>query len=351
MKIKRMLILWFLSVFILVTVTGCKSNNNSNSQEPISRTEFLMDTIITLKIFDKQDEKILNLAVDRLKEIENRMSITIDDSDVSIINKNAGIEPVQVHDDVYYVIKKAKYYATISNGAYDPTIGPLARLWNVTGSEERERDSIPTEEQILEKKSLVDYNDLELMEDNKVYLKRKGMQLDLGGIVKGYAADEVKRIFLENGVKSAIINLGGNIYALGEKADESPWNIGVTNPFQSDGSYMGVLKAKDKSIVTSGDYERYFEYNGKRYHHILDYRTGYPTDNELTSVSIISDYSIDGDALSTTLFVLGVEDGLKLLEDLEGIEVIFVTKDKKVIVTDGIKDQFDILDEEFKITN
>ena len=132
-----------------------------------------MDTVINIKIYDKQDKKILDMAIDRLKEIEDRMSGTIENSDVSKINENAGIKPVQVHEDVYYVIEKAKYFAEISQGAYEPTIGPLVELWNITGSDEKERDILPSKEQIEEKKALVDYNDLELLGDNFVYLKRK----------------------------------------------------------------------------------------------------------------------------------------------------------------------------------
>ena len=279
------------------------------------------------------------------------MSSTIEDSDVSLINKNAGIEPVQVHDDVYYVIEQAKHYASLSNRAFDPTIGPLVDLWNISGDEEQTRDSIPTDEEIKSALALINSDDLELLEDNKVFLKRKGMKLELGGIVKGYAADEVKRIFKENGVESAIIDLGGNIYAMGKKLDGSPWNIGITNPYNPAASFVGILKAQDKSIVTSGDYERYFIYKGKRYHHIIDTNTGYPTENQVTSVSIISDKSIDGDALSTTLFVLGVEEGLNLIDQLDGIEAIFITKDKKVIPSAGIKDHFTLSNEEFKLEN
>lgn len=354
MKLKRLFTSAIVLFILSVILTGCSSNsglNKSSKDQPISRTEFMMDTILTIKIYDKKDKKILDEAFERLKEIENRMSISIEDSDVSLINKNAGTKPVQVHEDVYYVLEMAKHYATISNGAFDPTIGPIVDLWNISSEEPKERDSIPTDDQIQTALDLVNYNELELMEDNYVYLKRKGMKVNLGGIVKGYAADEVKRILMENGVESAIIDLGGNIYALGQKVNGDPWNIGITDPFEPSASYVGILPVKDKSLVTSGDYERYIIYKGKRYHHIINSNTGYPADNEVTSVSIISDKSIDGDALSTTLFVLGVEDGLKLAEQLDGIEVIFITKDKEVIVSEGLKGQFALSNDEFKLIN
>ncbi|NLY78019.1 MAG: FAD:protein FMN transferase [Tissierellia bacterium] len=353
MKLTKFRILLIILALVSIIITGCNNDNNKSksNDQPLSRTEFMMDTILTLKIYDKKDNKILDEAFSRLEEIEKRMSSTIEDSDVSLINKNAGIEPVQVHDDVYYVIEQAKHYASLSNRAFDPTIGPLVDLWNISGDEEQTRDSIPTDEEIKSALALINSDDLELLEDNKVFLKRKGMKLELGGIVKGYAADEVKRIFKENGVESAIIDLGGNIYAMGKKLDGSPWNIGITNPYNPAASFVGILKAQDKSIVTSGDYERYFIYKGKRYHHIIDTNTGYPTENQVTSVSIISDKSIDGDALSTTLFVLGVEEGLNLIDQLDGIEAIFITKDKKVIPSAGIKDHFTLSNEEFKLEN
>lgn len=331
---------------ILLTLTGCAGNKE---RETITRTEFLMDTVITLKIYDKPDKKVLDEAINRLKEIENRMSNTIDTNDVSLINENAGIKPVKVNDDVYYVIEQAKYFAELSNGAYEPTIGPLVELWNITGTDEKERDSIPTEEQIKQKMALVDYNNLELMEDNFVYLNKKGMKLDLGGIVKGYAADEVKRIFKEHEINSAIIDLGGNVYALGEKENGEPWKIGIQDPFEVAGNYMGILNVKDRSIVTSGDYERYFEYNGKRYHHIIDAKTGYPSENEVSGVSIASDKSIDGDALSTALFVLGVDEGTKLVDQLGDIDTIFITKKNEVFINEKLKDLFTLKKDNLKL--
>lgn len=345
MRFKRKSIIAILLIIITLIFTGCSSNKN----EPITRKEFLMDTPITLTIYDKKDEVILDKAVDRLKEIENRMSSTIENSDISMINRNAGIKPVEVHEDVYYVIKKARYFADISQGAYDPTIGPLADLWNITGTDEKERDSIPTEEEIEEKKDLVNYNGIGLVKNNMVYLKEKGMKLDLGGIAKGYAADEVKRIFEENEVENAIIDLGGNIYAMGTRNNSKPWRIGIQDPFEVSGDYMGIFNANNRSIVTSGDYERYFKHDGKKYHHIINPKTGYPSENEISGVSIVSNASIDGDALSTALFVLGVDQGMNLIDNLEDIDVIFVTKENKAIIEEKTKDKFELSNDDLEL--
>jgi len=345
-------------LLLAIFVTGCTSKNSDlgstpNSpvkSEPISRTEFLMDTVMTIKIYDKPDNKILDKVFSRLEEIESRMSATIETSDITKINKNAGVKPVTVNPDTYFVIKGAKYYAEISSGAYDPTIGPLVELWNIK-SGETERDYIPSSQDIQSKKSLVDYNDLELLDKNQVFLKKENMEINLGGIVKGYAADEVRRILIENGVQAAIIDLGGNIFAHGEKAENLSWKIGIQNPLEHTGNYLGILEVKDQSIVTSGDYERFFEYNGKKYHHILDAKTGYPAENEITGVSIISDASIDGDALSTTLFVLGLDKGMELVNSLDGVEAIFITKDKSIYLTTNLKDKFSLREgnSDFKI--
>lgn len=344
---RKKYILFILCISIIsIFTTSCNTKENPSV---LTRTEFLMDTVITLKIYDKPDEKIMDKAIERLMEIEERMSRTIETSDVSLINKNAGIQPVQVHDDTYFVLEKAKHFAEISNGAYEPTIGPLVDLWNITGTDEKEREIIPTDEEIEERRKLVNYKDLILEEDNYVYLKREGMEIDLGGIAKGYAADEVKRIFEENGVKSAIIDLGGNIYALGDKGRGVPWKIGIQDPFALINNHMGILEVAHKSIVTSGDYERYFMYQGERYHHILDAKTGYPSRSDISGISIISDQSIDGDALSTALFVMGVEEGTKLANSLEDIDTIFITKNKEVFIPERLEGNFTLSNENLKL--
>ncbi|NLJ77734.1 MAG: FAD:protein FMN transferase [Tissierellia bacterium] len=336
MRIRR--IVFSMIIFIMIlSLFGCRGEIDTR---PLSKTEFLMDTVIHLRIYDNKDESALEAAIDRLKEIEDRMSSHIETSDVGKINRNAGIRPTEVHDDVYYVIEWAKYFAEISGGAYEPTIGPLVDLWNIMGKGKGERQSIPDQDEIEKNMELVDYNDLQLLDDNRVYLKRQGMKLDLGGIAKGYAADEVKRILNEHGINSAIVDLGGNIYVLGNKAKGEPWRIGVQDPFDTTGKYIGILKVKEKSVVTSGDYERYFTHKGRRYHHIIDAKTGYPSDNELAGVSIVSDKSIDGDALSTALFVLGTEDGTELLNQLDNVQGIFVSKKEEVTIPKSLEDDF-----------
>ncbi len=182
-------------------------------------------------------------------------------------------------------------------------------------------------------------------------LRKKGQAIDLGAIAKGYTADELKKVFLNYNISSAFLSLGGNIYALGNKTDKTPWNIGVQNPLNPRGSQLGVVPVSNKSIVTSGNYERFFEKNGKRYHHIFDTKTGYPAEKGLISISIISDKSIDGDALSTSVYTLGLDEGKKLIENLKGVEAVFVTNDKKVYITSGLKDTFKLTNTDFKLQN
>jgi thiamine biosynthesis lipoprotein len=217
-------------------------------------------------------------------------------------------------------------------------------LWSIGTKEEK----IPEADEIETTLKLVNYKDVVLDEsNNSIMLKRQNQALDVGGIAKGFAADEVRDIFFKHNIKSGLIDLGGNIFALGSKEDKMPWRVGIQNPFKSRGEFLGILSVENKSIVTSGNYERYFERDGKRFHHIIDPKTGYPSESKIISATIISDNSIDGDGLSTGVYILGVDKALKIIDAIEGIDAIFVTEDKKVHMTSGIKDIFMLTDEEF----
>lgn len=226
------------------------------------------------------------------------MSVTIKDSEISQINENAGIRPVKVSADTFYVIQQAVHFSDVEKGYFDITVGPIVKLWNIGTDKAR----IPSPEEIKAKLPLVNYKDIILDEKNRtIMLKNKGMSIDLGGIAKGYAADKVAQVLKKEGVKHAIINLGGDVIAIGTKPAGGNWRIGIQTPFKPRGEYLGIIEVSNKAVVTSGVYERYFEKDGKLYHHILNPFTGYPADSHLYSVTIIAETSIAGDALSKFL--------------------------------------------------
>nr|WP_208526604.1 FAD:protein FMN transferase [Clostridium botulinum] len=323
---------------------GC----NSKPEEPVSRETYLMGTIINIKAYGKNADKAVQSSVDKISDIENKMSLNIPTSEVNKINKNAGIAPVKVSKNTFDVVKASLIYSEKSKGSFDITVEPLVSLWGIGTDKAR----IPSKDEISNALKLINYKDVIINEkESTVMLKRKGQAIDLGAIAKGYTADELKKVLLNYNVSSAFLSLGGNVYVLGNKPDKTSWKIGVQNPLEPRGDYLGIVSVSDKSVVTSGNYERFFERNGKRYHHIFDTKTGYPAEKGLISVSIISDKSIDGDALSTSVYTLGLDEGKKLIESLKGVEAIFVTNDKKVYVTSGLKDIFKLTNTDFKLQN
>ena len=337
-------------VFMLV---GCSQNTKKNEetaqQEPVKHTEMLMGTVISVTLYDSTDESILDKVFEKVKNLEETFSINETGTEVDKINDNAGIEPVKVSDDTIEVVKEGIYYSDLSHGKFDITIGPLVKLWNIP---DRPTEDIPTQDELNLVLPLTNYKDVVIDEANKtVFLTRPGMMLDLGGIAKGYAADVISKMLTDEGVKSAIIDLGGNIFAHGEKVSGDAWKIGIQNPFSTRGEIVGAISVKNKSIVTSGIYERYIEVDGVKYHHILNPETGYPYENDIAGITIISDKSTTGDALSTSVFALGIEEGMKFVEKLDDVDAIFVTKEKGIYVTSGIKDNFELRDENFKLMN
>ena len=314
----------------------------SCKQEP-SRAEFVLGTVCSVTLFNQAHKSVYRDIFKRLREIENLMSVNIAGSDIARINASSGIEPVLVHEEVFKVIERAVYFADESGGAFNPAVGPLVSLWGIG----TEKPRVPSQAEIDEVLPLLNWRDIELDPSGSVFLRNRGMALDLGAIAKGYAADEVSAIIKNAKINRAIIDLGGNIVVCGEKKDKSPWKVGIQNPIEKRGVFIGIVSAKELSVVTSGVYERFFEKDGVRYHHIFLPSSGYPAENELLSVTIISRNSIDADALSTAAFVLGYERGKSLIESTPETEAVFIFKDRSVRKTTGA--DFTLTDRTFSL--
>ena len=335
----------FISLILMIFIVGCSTKDVDN---PISRTEIIMGTTVGVTLYENGSEEVLDKVFKRVQEIENLVSINKEETEIDKLNENAGISPVKLSDTSFEIIEKALYYSKLSSGGYDLTVGPLVKLWSIGLPEAK----VPSQEEIEEIIKNIDYTKVELNKNTKeVFLSQKGMLLDLGSIAKGYAADEIVKILKEENINSAIIDLGGNIYALGFKEGNKNWKIGIQNPFDNRGKIVGSLEVSNKTVVTSGVYERYIEQDGQTYHHILNPETGYPYETDIAGVSIIADKSIDGDALSTLVFTKGLEKGLELVENIDGVDAIFITNNKEVYVTKDLKDNFKITNEEFILKN
>lgn len=309
----------------VLRITGC-----AHSAEPISKTGFYFDTVIQVTVYDSSDAACLDGCLNLADFYERMFSTTIEGSDIWNINHSGG-KPVTVSDETVELLQISLDYAALSDGLVDPTVLPLSELWNF-GSDKTPR--VPSEAEIQAALAHVGYHAVAI-EGNSVTLLDAHAAIDLGFIAKGYIADRMKEYLLNNHVRSACINLGGNVLAIGAKPDGSPFRIGVQEPFAAKGQTATVVPVTDRSLVSSGVYERYFYENDTLYHHILNTKTGYPIDNELTGVTILSDSSVTGDALSTTCYCLGLKDGVALIESLDGVEALFITQDGELIRTSG----------------
>lgn len=329
-------------IFIILGIlllSGC--SDNIKNEKVFSDTRFMLGTYITIQIFDHGSDELLDEAFSVLISIENSMSTSIESSDISLLNINAGKKAVQVTKDTAYVLNKAIYYSEISEGIFDISIGPLVNLWSIGhGAFE-----VPNLDEIKNVLTYIDYTKISI-HNGEIYLA-ENMSIDLGAIAKGFAADKVSELLVQNRVNSAIINLGGNIKVLGSKITGDPYNIGIQNPFDTRNEYLGILSIRNKSVVSSGDYERYFEVDGKRYHHIFDKTTGFPVETNVASVSVITPFGIDGDALSTIFFSMDVDEGFRLAKQLGDISLIYVTKDKIVYLSGNIEDNFKLTNSTF----
>ena len=307
---------------------------------PISACSYdLLHTVCTIQIYDSTDYTILNECFAVIDKYEKLFSRTLETSEVYRINQaSADSKNTQntftISDELKDILEISLSYGTLSEGALDVSIAPLSSLWDFSNAG---HNAIPpSADSIAASKELVNYKDI-FLDDNQLSFSKKGMQLELGAIAKGYIADRVKDFLISKGVTSALINLGGNILLVGEKTDGSAFNVGIQKPFEDrDAVVVAISELKDCSMVSSGIYERYFyDTDGTFYHHILDSKTGYPCDTDLLQVTIISKDSATGDALSTACFALGLKKGMELIHSLPDIYAVFITSDGELHFSNG----------------
>jgi FAD:protein FMN transferase len=344
MKLKKWL---FISITTLIIITGCEQFKEPQlTTNPYKQTAFLMGTVVTVKVYDEGKEEVLSPIFKRIETLAGQIAVNEKESEISEVNEKAGVQPVKVSEDIYKLVEAGKIYSEKANGSFDISVGPLTGLWHIGYSDARK----PEQSEIEAILPLIDYQHIELNEENQtIFLKNAGMKLDLGAIAKGFITDEVILMLDEYQIESAIIDLGGNIYVKGLNPKDKKWTIGIQDPFSPRGEIVGKITETNKSIVTSGVYERYLEVDGIKYHHILNPVDGYPFENDIAGVSIISEKSIEGDALSTSVFSKGIKEGMEFIEEIEGAEAIFVGHDKKIYMTSGIRSQFDLVNEQFVI--
>ena len=316
----------------------------------LDKEDFIFNTRVHQKIYYNKEgginevQKIVEQATILMQEFEEKLSFFNEESEVSIINKNASKGFKKVSEDTFEILKKAVYYSKLTNGIFDITIAPLVKAWKINS----DNPVILDDDKINELIKLVDYEDVILNENNlSVMLLRENQKIDLGGIAKGYIADKIIDFYKQNNVKSAIINIGGNIKVLGEKDDGSLWNIGIYEPKKHSEKIICSIEARDKSIVTSGGYERAFNYNDELYCHILNPKSGYPIKSDLKSITVVSSESIDGDALSTPLFIMGKDKAYEFMKKYN-ISGVMITDGDEIIITKDLLNGFKVF-ENYKV--
>lgn len=325
-KFKKILVC-ILLIGLSINLAGCTSSESK--KEPAQKTTYALDTIIQITLYDSQDESLIDDCFSLCREYENKFSRTKEGSEIYQLNKNG---KANVSRETLELIQEGLYYSKISNGSFDITIEPVSSLWDFNS----EKPSLPDAAQLEKATKKVNYKNVKI-DGNEVKFLEDGMGIDLGAIAKGYIADRLKDYLTENGVKSAVINLGGNVLCIGKNTSGDNFAIGVQEPERDSTKVAKVLSVDDKSVVSSGTYERYITVDGVNYHHILNPKTGYGYQNGLVEVTIISDKSVEGDGLSTTCLSLGLEKGMELLNSTKGVCGMFIDKNGKMYYSDGFE--------------
>ena len=358
------LILCTVLVCPMLLFTGCgnitDADTSTTGNQPISISSIKLNTAVQITIYDSQDKALLDDCLALCDKYELIFSRTNEKSELYKLNHHKNVSdgdfstdgqttpyPVSgtadtwhISEDLAALLSEGLDITKESDGAFDIAIAPLTSLWDFTAEDPRVPDDAA-----IQKALPLCSSDGVTIDGQDITLPSDDIQFDVGAIAKGYIADRLKDFLIKKGVKSAIINLGGNVLCIGSKPDGTPFKIGIQKPFADRNETEAVMDITGKSVVSSGIYERCFKQDGKLYHHILNPQTGYPYDNGLISVTIISDQSVDGDALSTTCFALGLEDGLKFAEK-KGVQAVFITEDYELHYTDGFRDEIRVTDVE-----
>lgn len=331
----------FALLTMLTAMAGCA--RREAAEQPYRETRHVMGTLVAVSIFPpsgKEARELVSAAFAAMERVDRLMSDYRADSELSRVNAAAGGEAVPISKELRDVLVRAAFFSRLTEGAFDPTIRPLVKLWQQCGIENR----LPTENELDAANALVDWKAVSVLNWTDVEpahtarLARPGMQLDLGGIAKGYAVDHAIATLRALGVSSALVDAGGDLYALGSHPDGSPWKVGIQDPNREGRILSQTLLLKDRAVATSGDYRRFAEIQGKRYSHIIDPRTGRPAEH-MASVTVVAANATDADALSTAFTVLGPEKSLELAKELPGMEVMMLVRQDdgkpRVVMSDG----------------
>ena len=333
----KKLIYTLLGISLLLFYAGC----DIGQQRPVKAEDFALGTVIYQEVYGANAQKAADEVSAKIKEMDALWTINEPGGDINKLNNHAGQGYIELNPETISILKSAREISDLSGGtSLDITVAPLVKAWGIG----TENPQVPAADVVKKLLPLVNYQDILLDEaTSSAGLRKNGQMVDLGGIAKGYIGDMAIEIYKKNGISSAFANLGGNVVVLGSKPDGSAWRVAIQDPRGQNSTFVGVVSVTDKAVVTSGDYQRYFTENGKRYCHIIDPRTGYPADSGLMSVTIIASSSTEADGMSKAL-ILGLDQGRDLVERYGKAEAVFITDDKKVYVTPGLQDNFSFED-------
>jgi len=353
-----------LGATFLAAVAGCTPKNDPGASS--ARTEFVLGTVCTIDLYAAGSDQLYHALFSELRRLESILSAKREDTNVAEINRRAWETPVTLEKETTEVLLAALYWSKKTSGLFDPAIGPLVKLWRIGTDEAR----VPEPAEITHARALVNWQDVILVQNSdttngpinsegstdirvntglSIRFAKKGMSLDFGAIAKGYAADRLATLIREAGIQRAIIDLGGNILVVGNRRNDTDWRIGIRDPETGRGDPILVLQVSDTSVVTSGINERYFLAGDVQYHHILDPRTGFPALSDLVSVTIVAENSMSADALSTAVFILGLDAGLALVQSLPDVEAVLITTDRRVFVTPLLHNRTTLLDSRYSL--